>query len=131
MSKELHDRGITNPQRVLRYTNEVWSHYNFDGVRFPTPFRDIPTFERNNNASVNVYGLEKEGYRGFLYVYPIRVSDNVREANHFDLLYLQEEDENGSESEGHITDLARLVTAPITTDHRIVICRRFLRYFGR
>ena len=133
MSKELHERGIRDPQRVSRYTDEIWSHYNFDGVRFPTPFRDIPTFERNNNASVNLYGLEK-GTRGFLYVYPIRVSDNVRETNHFDLLYLQEEDENGGESEGHycdITDLARLVRAQITTNHNMVICRRCLRYFGR
>jgi len=48
---------------VCRVNGDYKQHennYNFDGISFPTPLSDIPKFEKNNNVSVNVYGLEKK-----------------------------------------------------------------------
>jgi len=132
MSKLLHQRRVGNPQRVSKYTTEIWEQFDFTGIRYPTPFTDIKIFERNNSASVNVYGLEKD-QRDQYYVYPIRISENLIVNRHFDLLYIQEETSN--EVKGHycfITDLARLVVGQITSDgRRIFVCRRCLIHFGR
>ena len=129
----MYEQGAQNPQRTTKYTPEIWSQFNFEGIRFPTPFKDIGIFERNNSASVNVYGLEKDD-KGKYYVYPIQITPNFIEEKHFDLLYLQEDDVPDRVN-GHyclITDLARLVHKQITTYHRpIFICRRCLKHFGR
>ena len=85
MSKILYDQGAQHLQRVVKYTMEIWNLFNFDDVRFPTPFADIKIFERKNEASVNVYGLEKD-FEDKLYGYPIRISGNVKINKHFDLL---------------------------------------------
>ena len=90
-------------------------------------------FERNNNASVNIYGLDKD-LKNKNYVYPLRIAPNFVESNHFDLLYLQEDDAPDRVN-GHyclITDLARLVHSQITTNTgRVYICRRCLKHFGQ
>jgi len=85
MSKDLHDQCAQHPQRSIKYTPDIWSKFNFDGICYPTPFSDIKIFERKNQASVNVYGLEHD-LRGKVFVYPIRITQNFVQSKHFDLL---------------------------------------------
>ncbi|XP_014299742.2 uncharacterized protein LOC106694097 [Microplitis demolitor] len=48
-----------NVSRVRSYR-----HYsrvlNYDGIKFPMQLKDIPKFEKLNNLSINVYGIESE-----------------------------------------------------------------------
>ena len=60
MTKVLYEQNDQNPERTTKYTPEIWSKFNFEGIRYPTPFADVKIFERNNNASVNIYGLDKD-----------------------------------------------------------------------
>ena len=86
---------------ATKYTAEIWSLFNFSGIRYPTPFQDVTIFERNNNASVNIYGVENNQRAKSSYVYPIGISEKFNRANHFDLLYLQQDDANSPEVSGH------------------------------
>ena len=132
MSKVLYDRHEDHIERSTKYTAQIWSLFDFSGIHYPTPFKDIKIFERKNSASVNIYGLEQNA-RDKTYVYPIRISENFIREKHFDLLYIQKEDTSG-EIRGHyclITDLARLVHSQITSNTGVIfICRRCLTHFG-
>ena len=133
MSKILYEQHVQHPERPAKYTPEIWSQFNFEGIIYPTPFADVKIFERNNNASANIYGLDKD-LKNKYYVYPLRIASKFVESNHFDLLYLQEDDAPDRVN-GHyclITNLARLVHSQITTNTgRVYICRRCLKHFGQ
>ena len=43
--------------RVSQYY-PYFDKYDFSCVNFPTPLRDIPTFEEKNNVSISVFGIE-------------------------------------------------------------------------
>jgi len=78
---------IKDLQRMSRYTEERMKEYDFTDIHFPTPLKDITMFERRNNVSVNVYGIDEDG-KGENEVYPLRISEKIIENRHFDLLYL-------------------------------------------
>ena len=47
------DRDAERMSKILREQSEK---YNWDGISFPTPLKEIPRFEKNNNVSINVLG---------------------------------------------------------------------------
>lgn len=67
---------IKNLHRIGHYTEGRMRIFNFQDIRFPTPFSDITIFERNNDVAINVYSVDDEGKDKSL-IYPIRVSDKM------------------------------------------------------
>ncbi|KAF0745170.1 Uncharacterized protein FWK35_00021794 [Aphis craccivora] len=110
-------------------TENYTSHedtFNFDGLTFPTPMREIKTFEKNNpKISVNVYGLKKENNKKHI-VYPLKVVDKEKK-EHFDLLLIT----NGDKSHyTFISDFSRLIRAQKTAHKETVIfCKRCFTSF--
>ena len=119
---------IRNLDRIGHYTEERMREYKFDGIRFPTPFNDIVLFEKMNNVSINVYGVDDEGDKD---IYPIRISEMTESRQSFDLLYLI--NDSDSEANGHycyITNLSRLICRQKTRHtEKIFICRRCLQHY--
>ncbi|XP_063243245.1 uncharacterized protein LOC134542708 [Bacillus rossius redtenbacheri] len=104
-----------------RYLN-LETQFNFDGLDFPTPVKQINVFERHNpTVSVNVYTLGEENK-----VVPIRVVDEEKQ-QHFDLLLISDVDHK------HyclITDFSRLIRSQVTNhNERIYICKRCFKSF--
>lgn len=67
-----------------------YPHYddvlNLRGISFPTPLKKIKKFEKNNNVSINVYGLEHKKIVG-----PLHFSTNKCNTKpHINLLYVDE-----------------------------------------
>jgi len=104
--------------------------YNFDGISIPTPMSDTPKFEKNNNVSVNVYGLEKkfqppQKYPAYV-VYPLRVVDEEK-ADHFDLLLVTDGDNCHYV---YISNFSRLIRSQKTGHkERVVFCKRCFTSF--
>ncbi len=84
---------------------------NLNNISFPLPLRDIPIFEKNNNISINVYGLENNVVVGPLYY------TNFKRNVHINLLYLEDYDSEKDEMKSHyclIKNLSRLVSSQIS-----------------
>ena len=121
---------IRNLDRISHYSEERISAYNFDGIRFPTPFSDILIFERNNNVPINIYGVNDDGQRDSE-IYPLRICENMVEDRHFDLLYLTAENGNENGHYCYITNLSRLVRVQkISHRSTVFICRRCLQHYS-
>jgi hypothetical protein len=96
------------------YRESSYPHYttvlNLEGIEFPMSLKNIDTFERLNDVSINVYTIEGENT---VKVLPIRLADRKRE-RHVDLLYTRDpRDENV----GHFTcikDISRLVGSQLS-----------------
>ncbi|XP_022172829.1 uncharacterized protein LOC111035494 [Myzus persicae] len=70
-----HVSGNAKNQVAENYTS-LEDKYNFSDITFPTPVREIKTFEKNNpKISVNVYGLKKEKNKKHI-VYAIKMTCN-------------------------------------------------------
>jgi len=54
-----------------------------DDIEFPMTLKNIGKFERLNNVSINVYGIEEQK------ILSLRLADNTRE-KHVNLLYVQD-----------------------------------------
>ena len=96
--------------------------YDFSGLSFPTPISEIPIFEKkNDDTTVNIYGLKFLKSVLEFVVYPLRVVDSEK-SNHFDLLIL----ECGERSHyTYISNFSRLVRKQKTLhDGRLFICKR-------
>jgi len=80
-------RNCANPSRISHYTEEIFKNFNFEGLTFPTPLKEIKIFEKNNNASVNVFGIAGKQ------IYPLRISSNfsAEAEKTWDLLFLERE----------------------------------------
>ncbi|XP_036144602.1 uncharacterized protein LOC118646237 [Monomorium pharaonis] len=99
-----------------------YPHYtkilNFDDIEFPIALKDIEKFERLNDISVNVYGIEKDK------ILPLQLSKDKKE-KHANLLYVQD---SGEDSMGHfacIRNLSRLVSSQVSKHNgKVYICDR-------
>ncbi|KYM98256.1 hypothetical protein ALC62_11043 [Cyphomyrmex costatus] len=96
-----------------------YPHYstvlNLDGVEFPVKLKDISKFERSNNVSVNVYGIEDGN------ILPLQLTDDKRE-KHVDLLYVQD---GGTRHFVTIKHLSCLVSTQINKyGHKKYFCDR-------
>ena len=50
----------TNKNETYSYTKYVYENkYNFSMLPLPVPLKDIPKFEKKNNVSINVYGVDE------------------------------------------------------------------------
>ena len=47
-----------NPQRITPLLKKQCEEFNLDGISFPISWRGIDRFERQNDISVNVLGLD-------------------------------------------------------------------------
>ena len=82
------DKGL--PQRVSSY-GDMMKMLNWEGINFPVKLKDIPTFEKNNKISVNVYGIEtafEDGKTNVEIVGPLYYSYNKKQI-HVNLLLLE------------------------------------------
>lgn len=97
--------------------------YNFNGISFPTPVKQIAKFEKQNpGVSVNVYSLNSKNE-----VYPLKVC-NVEEKDHFDLLLLS--NNNGIKHYCFIKHFSRLIRSQVTNHHQAaVFCRRCFKHY--
>ena len=103
-----------------------YPHYtavlNLEGIEFPMTLQQIKKFEKLNDISVNVYGIEGKKEVTIL---PIRLADWKKD-KHVNLLYVEEEDDIS----GHFTyikNLSRLVSSQLSKkEHKKYICDRYV-----
>jgi len=101
-----------------------YPHYTtvliFDDIEFPMTLKNIGKFERLNNVSINVYGIEEQK------ILPLRLADNKRE-KHVNLLYVQNPRDDNI---GHFTlikNLSRLVSSQLNEHNgKKYICDRYV-----
>ena len=102
--------------RVSKY-QPYEGELNMDGISYPVSIRDVDRFERQNQVSISVYGLDEDSEK----VFPIRITEISNAIHHVDLLYISKEDN------GHyvlIKDLERLVSTQVSKRRaRSYICR--------
>ncbi|XP_069109117.1 uncharacterized protein [Argopecten irradians] len=67
-----------HPDRVSNYI-QYESELNIDGIEFPLPLSQVSKFEKQNDISINVFGLEGGE------IYPLHVTD-LRSTKHVNLL---------------------------------------------
>lgn len=72
------------------YKKKSEQSYNWDGISFPTTISHIEVFEKNNNASVNIFGV---GDNGEIYPYCQSKEYIVHHLITFNLLHLENKDE--------------------------------------
>lgn len=113
-----------HPECVFNYP-----HYgqilNTSGMEFPMKMSDIPIFEKNNNISINVFGLDKK----YQIIGPYHHT-RERKLNHFNLLYLI-----GENGRGHfcwIKNLSKLILKQFskTKKQKKYLCDGCLTPFG-
>jgi len=96
--------------------------FDFTGISFPTPIKQITKFEKqNSNTSVNCYGVDEKNV-----VYPLRITKEEK-PEHFDLLYITR---NGVGHYCYISDLSRLVRSQLSTNtQKTSICKRCFKHY--
>ncbi|GFY53002.1 uncharacterized protein TNIN_453571 [Trichonephila inaurata madagascariensis] len=111
-----------NAHRIQQYET-FFNTLDFTGINFPTPLRDIVKFEKMNEISINVYGLNEENK-----VFPLLIT-KAEKNKHVDLLYLKNSINNSHYC--WIKNLSRLVSSQLSKSHRMTsICRRCLQHFS-
>ena len=79
--------GNDHPERVSHYKPRK-GMLDFTGIKFPVTLMNVPKFEKQNDVSINVYGLVR---RKFKYnVVPLHVTSEKKE-QHINLLYIQDD----------------------------------------
>ncbi|KAG8236633.1 hypothetical protein J437_LFUL016466 [Ladona fulva] len=111
-----------DPQRVSKYDTRSFNNgYRWDCIEYPVDLKDVIKFERVNNITINVFGLDEKNN-----VYPLKIVDCELE-DHRDLLYIT------NDNTAHycwIKDFQKLIHHQITKDcYRIHTCKRcFVHY---
>lgn len=129
--KNFHDNNCFEWSLLAKYTKtcridaKYLTHrnkFNFTGISFPTPIKQISKFENiNSETSINVYGLDDKNV-----VYPLRIT-NEEKPNHFDLLYISH---NGVGHYCYISNFSRLIRSQLTSlTHKISICKRCFKHY--
>ncbi|XP_044588766.1 uncharacterized protein LOC123267945 [Cotesia glomerata] len=120
-----------HPSSVLSYT----------GIEFPISLKDIPCFEKLNNLSINVYGIESEFTKSKnkkSIIIPIYLSKFKSEKETIHLLMIEQyisqfDDLEKIKPRFHfalILDLSRLVRSQVTESHnKHFFCDRCLNHF--
>ena len=60
-----HHKEVSHQNRCITYSYNKFDdgRYDFSMLTFPINVEDIQHFERKNNISINVYGVEQKGFR--------------------------------------------------------------------
>ena len=96
-------------ERVTKVLRDQSKQYNWEGISFPTPLKEIERFEKNNGMSINV--VSDEGGR----VYPLWKSRNTFETK-ITLMLIT----NDTQLNSHyvvVKDLSRLLYKQTTNKH--------------
>ncbi|KAJ8953851.1 hypothetical protein NQ318_006702 [Aromia moschata] len=139
---------------LKKNTDRIWSYpyytdvLNLEGIDFPIKLPQVFKFEKNNDISINIFGLEMDSKSNFSVV-PIRLTKHKIE-RHVNLLIIQDkyfpklnefenipktEIDEGEEIEYHyhycyIKDLSRLLNYQLSKNsHKKYFCDRCLNYF--
>ena len=111
-----------NPERITNDLRKQSEKLNWEGIVWPMKLKDINKFEKMNNISVNVFGLNGTE------VYPLRPSKFNHETE-IDLLLIHDDEKQ------HyclIKDMSRLLSAQTSKkQHKKFFCKRCLNSFGR
>ena len=111
-----------HPERINQRYSILENKFNFKNIEFPTPLKQIKIFERDNNVSINVYGVENNKT-----IFPLKVCDNEK-SEHFDLLLLNENDKYHY---CYIKNFNKLIQKQLTKNcKKIEFCKRCLAYFS-
>lgn len=114
-----------------------YPHYkdvlNLTNITFPVTIKHIPSFEKNNNLSINLYQLtsseSEDKSEGKKYeILPLRLSDKISERKHINLLIYQNEQDEEDNMWHYvwIKNLSRLLAAQINKhQHKLHICDRY------
>ncbi|XP_015914701.2 uncharacterized protein [Parasteatoda tepidariorum] len=109
-----------NPNRISHY-RPFANTLNFSNIPFPVKLQDVKEFEKLNDISINVYGLDEKNE-----VFPLILTEQ-KKPQHVDLLYLI------TETDFHfcwIKHLSRLLSPQYSRHNgRKYICRRCLQFF--
>jgi hypothetical protein len=111
-----------NSNKPSKKYNNFNHKYNFNGISFPTPLKDIDIFQKNNlGVSVNVFGIDDSKN-----VYPLRVVSR-ESRDHTDLLLLKDGD---SMHYVFIKCFSRLIAGQLRNKnkHVLTVCKRCLNY---
>jgi hypothetical protein len=106
--------------RISKYKT-LEEKYDFTCISFPTPLNEIKKFEKMNNISINVFGVEKNEN-----IYPLKVVEKEL-LDHRDLLLLKD----GEKSHYvYIKNFEKLVKNQITKHKEgISMCKRCFTHF--
>lgn len=88
-----------HPYRVSNYI-QYESELNCQNIEMPVSLADVPKFEKQNNISINVFGLEKDE------VYPLSITKS-RHDKHVNLLLIS--DKEGKRHYCLIKNMSRLL----------------------
>ena len=106
----LHEpRAKKGPKNLVSCYSKYVKDYNFNMLQFPVPIKDIAKFEKQNNVSVNVYGLEDansdiKSDNGI--IYPLKVCKKEIIGRHANLLITEKD---GILHYSAITKFSRLI----------------------
>ncbi|KAG8238905.1 hypothetical protein J437_LFUL017477 [Ladona fulva] len=111
-----------DPQRVSKYDTRSFNNgYRWDCIEYPVDLKDVIKFERANNITINMFGLDEKNN-----VYPLKIVDCELE-DHRDLLYIT------NQTTAHycwIKNFTRLISSQLTRHrHYIHICKRCMMYY--
>lgn len=112
-------QGLNELNNIKKYAK----HFDFSKTPFPTSIRDVQKFMKvNKHVAISIFSLGESGE-----VFPVKVYDGTPREFHFDLLLLQDDD---NQHYVFITDFNRLVSTQINRHNgRVHVCRRCLVAF--
>ena len=113
----------------MSYQNrpDLEAKYDWNCIDFPVALNDIQKFSKQNNISINVFGIEKSSkdYE----IFPLSVCDKELD-DHRDLLYVSDDNENKHYC--CITNFNALISPQLTRhtyDNTFKVCKRCFTYF--
>lgn len=117
-----------NAERVTKYISHK-NKLNFSNISFPVKLKDVHKFEKLNDISINVFGLEYDSEsRKNKVIGPLHFT-KCRKPTHINLLYITNVNNNINHY-CYIKNLSRLVSNQINDHHAtIYICDGCLLYF--
>lgn len=115
-----------HPDRASKYPQDPNQIFNLSNINFPTPLSDIQKFEKQNDISINVYGLDQNDGKIDV-IGPLHYT-KAKKDRHINLLYFKD----GNRSHYcWIKDLSRLLHSQLSKRLcRKWVCDRCLQYFG-
>jgi len=118
-----------NQFRISNYKN-IKHNLNFNNIVFPVRIKDIPTFEKTNSISINVFGYDI--VRDNVTFYALYNSkDNFSKV--IDLLYIESDIvDSNYKKEGHfalIKDFNKLINGSLGARPEAVVCKKCMNHF--
>ncbi|CAH0549897.1 unnamed protein product [Brassicogethes aeneus] len=118
-----------NPGRLSLYPHYS-SVLKLKGIQWPMTMKQIPSFEKQNDVSINVYILQKK--KAKFITLPSYLTKNKKE-RHVNLLLIQDSYDDEAPTKYHfvwIKNMSRLLSTQLSKEHgQKYFCDRCLHYF--